>query len=506
METDDEEDLDDDINNDNEDIDDEFFTDAEQKANPPIDLPEGKPKGFYIVEQYAIPVDGFDAEIRSILDATMVAGGTAAATNGTPTSGVAGNNDVVDTGDTEDDGPETTIVGHGVTRDDLIRLNIDSGKNVTLPIALMLLDPVEYPSFSRARKACRKGYILIHEGPLEKENVFDSDKCVRGRVRNRILPEDVIGKQVRMGGGFYPSESYQKPPFDLPVVYEDDHFAIVNKPPGVVVYSHRKGGHGTMTVRAALPFVLQPPKRGTHAILRRPMACHRLDRPTAGLLLIAKTKPAMVDVTRQFVSRNVKKTYMAIVNGIPDEPVETRLSTQEADGLGVDVLDYLDGDDSVSWQIIDYTLEEKSAVTVWRPLQYVKSLKARDGVLTLVELKPKTGRYHQLRRHMAWVRDCPLVGDSTYDGGGDAMQLRERGLFLCSNKVCLDHPYYNTKVGREEWDTLPDAEKWAGGKIRLSDDGSTVEMHVSMDLPDKFDSFLSREGARETKFNSIEKE
>jgi len=506
--------IDEDINeNDSEDIDDEFFTDAEQKANPPIDLPEGKPKGFYIVEQYSIPVDGFDAEIQSILDgsslSTPIAGGTSATTTtGTLTSGVAANNDLVDTGDTDEDedGPKTTIASHGVTRDDLIRLNIDSGKNVTLPIALMLLDPVEYPSFSRARKACRKGYILIHEGPLAKENVFDSDKCVRGRVRNRILPEDVIGKQVRMGGGFYPSESYQKPPFDLPVVYEDDHFAIVNKPPGVVVYSHRKGGHGTMTVRAALPFVLQPPKRGTHAILRRPMACHRLDRPTAGLLLIAKTKPAMVDVTRQFVSRNVKKTYMAIVNGIPDEPVETRLSTQEADGLGVDVLDYLDGDDSVSWQIIDYTLEEKSAVTIWRPIQYVKSLKARDGVLTLVELKPKTGRYHQLRRHMAWVRDCPLVGDSTYDGGGDAMQLRERGLFLCSNKVCLDHPYYNTKVGRNEWDALPDAEKWAGGKIRLSDDGSTVEMHVSMELPDKFDSFLSREGARETKFNSIEKE
>jgi len=377
-----------------DDIDDVFFTDAEQQADPPIDLPKGKPDGFYVIERFPIPDDGFQEQIRTILDTETTDG--------------------VGVGTDEEDGTErydgdgdsrghTTISRGGITREDLVRLNIVNGNNVTLPIALMLLDPVNYPSFSKARKACRKGYILIHEGPLEDENVFDSEKCVRGRVRNRVLPKDVIAKQVRMGGGFYPGESYAKPPFNLPVVYEDDHFAIVNKPAGIVVYSHRKGGHGTMTIRHALPFVLQPPRRGTLSILRRPMACHRLDRPTTGLLLIAKTKPAMVDVTRQFVERNIKKTYTAIINGIPDEPEVTRLTTAEAAEMGVDVLDYMRGEEDdgfVSWQVIDHTLDEKSAVTVWRPLQYVKSLKANDGVLTLVELKPKTGRYHQLRRHM----------------------------------------------------------------------------------------------------------
>ena len=58
----------------------------------------------------------------------------------------------------------------------------------------------------------------------------------------------------------------------------------VNKPAGVVVYSHRKGGHGRMTVRAALPYVLKPPKKGTIAIMRRPNAVHRLDKPTSGLV------------------------------------------------------------------------------------------------------------------------------------------------------------------------------------------------------------------------------
>jgi hypothetical protein len=132
-----------------------------------------------------------------------------------------------------------------------------------------------------------------------------------------------------MGGGFYPEMRYEKPPFELPVVYEDDHFAIgtsfliiytnrcvssvwdefnsfvthycfilcclfvsliqsgtskVNKPAGIVVYSHRGGGHGSMTVRAQLPFVLRPPAVGTRSVIRRPQTCHRLDKPTSGLV------------------------------------------------------------------------------------------------------------------------------------------------------------------------------------------------------------------------------
>ena len=166
--------------------------------------------------------------------------------------------------------------------------------NVTLPVALMLLDPDEYPSFSRARKACRKGNILIHRGPLlplrqpgdnhpddNNATLFDATRCHKGRVGDRVFPGDVIGKQVRMGSGYFPVLGYQKPPFELPVVYEDDHMALVNKPAGVVVYSQKQGGHGVMTVRAALPFVLTPPQRGTYSVMRRPASVHRLDKPTS---------------------------------------------------------------------------------------------------------------------------------------------------------------------------------------------------------------------------------
>jgi hypothetical protein len=223
-------------------------------------LPEGVPKGFFVIQQYALPED-------------------------TP----------IDWSSLD------------LKEGDADRLDL-TPQNVSLPIALMILDPVMYRSVSRARKSCRKGSILIHRGPLsidEKTGLetFDAAKCIRGRVGDRVFPGDVIGMQVRMGGGKYLGVNNKKPPFDLPVVYEDDHFALVNKPAGVVVYSHKNGGHGIMTVRAALPFALTPPKLGTYSIIRRPVSVHRLDKPTSGILCIAKTKPAMVDLSRQFRER-----------------------------------------------------------------------------------------------------------------------------------------------------------------------------------------------------------
>jgi len=345
----------------------------------------------------------------------------------------------------------------------------------------------------------RAGRIVVNRGPLivdpeTGKEEFDQETCFKGRVIDRVYPGDVIGIQCRKHCGFYPGFDTRKPPFELPVLYEDSHFAIVNKPAGIVCYSQRDDNHGVMTVRHALPFALKPPKRGTSDIYLRPMGAHRLDKPTSGLLVIAKTKPAMVDISKQFAERRVKKTYTAILNGIPSEPMESSITGEEAKKLGVDV-DELRDDES-NWQLIDHALDEKSAVTVWKPLEYSNSLKAKDDTLTVVEMKPKTGRYHQLRRHMSWVRECPLVGDTTYDGGGDAMNLRGRGLFLCSNKVVLDHPHYNTEAGRAEWEALPDAQKWAIGMIRLSEDGTTLEVHANIDLPDKFRTFLATERRR----------
>lgn len=417
-----------------------------------IPYPKGTPEGFYIIKEYTVPSAGFSSLGDDVSNAM------------------------------------------GITREEISRLDICS-TNLTLPVALMLLDSEEYPSLSRARKACRKGYITIRNTRQHSQTETD-DMLIRGRVGDRVFPGDIIGRQVRMHGGFYPSQVISKPPFDLPVIYQDDHFAIVNKPAGVVVYTSRNQGNGIMSIRSALPFVLMPPKRGVLSIIRRPASVHRLDKPTSGLLLVAKTKPAMVHLTRQFVERKIKKSYSAIINGIPDEPLETRLSSREAFEMGADV----DPTSDVHWQVIDYTLEEKSATTLWRPVKYASSLVANDGTLTQVEMKLLTGRYHQLRRHFAWTKDCPLVGDKVYDGGGDAMKLRGRGLFLCSHRVVLDHPYYNTPEGREEWDATVDEEKkYAGGMIHLDETSNLVKVSCEIELPKKFSSLMKWEEERANK-------
>lgn len=226
--------------------------------NDSIEYPKGMPEGFYIIKHHNIPD-------RQTVD-TMLQRAT------------EDNNNLDDKIDHDEEGSNSSGKS-GVTKEALTRLGILNGSNMTLPIALMLIDPVGYPSFSKARKACRKGYIIIHRGPLDKpddndkteiKNEFNLTKCIRGRVGDRIYPNDVIGIQVRMHGGFYPGLESNKPPFELPVVYEDDHFAIVNKPAGIVVYSQKNQGYGMMTVRSALPFFLKPPKRGTLAIIRRP--------------------------------------------------------------------------------------------------------------------------------------------------------------------------------------------------------------------------------------------
>jgi len=362
--------------------------------------------------------------------------------------------------------------------------------DVTLPAALMLLDPEKYPTQSRARKAIRQKAICICRNSDSK---FDE----LGKVIARVYPGDILGYQQRGGTDYYAVQGtpYRLPSFDVPVVYEDDHMAIVNKPAGIVSYraeggrggGARGGGHGRDTLLSALPSVLTPsniPISDENYPMKRPQPVHRLDRPTSGLLVVAKTKAAVVHLSQQFEFRKAQKTYMAILNGSPQQPSSTSDSEATKDG----------------WNLIDYDLDDRSAITQWKILQTVKSLHGNNGVLTLVEMKPKTGRYHQLRRHMAWVCKAPIVGDATYDA--DSLRLRKRGLFLCSNEITIEHPYYNTPSGREEWSQMNKESLRLDEGCNLEEDKETgnVTVRVRIDLPEKFASFLSHEDARANKF------
>ncbi|GKZ01188.1 hypothetical protein MPSEU_001070200 [Mayamaea pseudoterrestris] len=400
--------------------------------------------------------------------------------------------------------------------DDIQKKNL-TPNNMSVPTALMMLDPELYPSQSKARKVCRKGFIaVLRRDQYDGDDASSFINATKALVGDRVYAGDAIARQVRVAPGFYTQTHHAQSNPLLSVVYEDDHFAIVYKPAGYTVFKNYKSK--CPSVQAVLPWSLIPPKLGTLEAMRRPLAVHRLDKPTSGLLIATKTRPAMVDLSRQFHDRVIQKTYMAVVNGLVPPPLDewteslAKISAEDAfHEVGVDV----DPSDQIHpWYKIEHSLQDqqtrvyKNATTIFRVIKQVQSLHARDGCLSLVELKPKTGRYHQLRRHIAWVCERTLVGDSTYDGNApEAMKFRGQGLFLTSTRVKLEHPFYNTEIGRIVWNTLGDKcasctrNDTVGQHEVYEDESGRIIVAAEVELPVKFNRLLERANDRFFKFS-----
>lgn len=192
-----------------------------------------------------------------------------------------------------------------------------------------------------------------------------------------------------------------KSKFDLemPVVFEDDHLIIVDKPGGIAV-----NGNRNKTVENA---VINLAKKSQESdALPAPTAVHRLDVPTKGLVMLAKTKTALIRLNRAFQKGEVNKVYFAIVHG--ETPEQGSIDTP------------IDGKDCRT----EFTR--------------IKTAKSRgNGSLSLVKLKPITGRTHQLRIHMESIGHL-VLGDKQY--AGRRRTLLKKGLFLCACNLRFEHP------------------------------------------------------------------
>lgn len=183
-------------------------------------------------------------------------------------------------------------------------------------------------------------------------------------------------------------------PQDIPIdiLHEDDHLLILNKPPHIIV--HPTHGHYVNTLANAVAYYWQNEGK-QHRF--RPV--HRLDQETSGVLAIAKNPYAHQQLSIQFQERLVKKSYVAIVHGAPhpkegwiDGPIDRR-----APGDHVRIV----------------RSDGASAVTAYRVVDAI-------GPFSRVEVKPETGRTHQIRVHMRHI-GCPIVGDKLY--GFDCVEL-----------------------------------------------------------------------------------
>jgi 23S rRNA pseudouridine1911/1915/1917 synthase len=230
-------------------------------------------------------------------------------------------------------------------------------ESLSAAVALTTCFPDLFPSMSSARKRIRRGEVLSQA----REELATTSSLSGG---------DLVLLQERAAPGLYP-HAKSKLASEISVLFEDEFMAAVVKPPGVLVHKgSRKGSTHGNTIVSALAHVLAPTAQ-TDA-LERPVALHRLDQGTGGVLLAAKTRSAAQELSRQFEERTVTKEYETIVCGL-------------LQGKGR----------------IEHPLGGKRAVTEWDAVESAKSLKY--GHVTLVRAVPETGRTHQIRRHMVSV-------------------------------------------------------------------------------------------------------
>lgn len=186
----------------------------------------------------------------------------------------------------------------------------------------------------------------------------------------------------------------------LPVIYQDDNVVVVDKPIGVL--THSKGAlNDEFTVaeyfRALTSY---------HSDTNRPGIIHRLDRDTSGVLIGARNDETASLLGRQFSDRKVKKTYYAVVDGVPKQ--------EEA------LIDLPIARHPTAPSTFRVNASGKAAQTTYKVLK-------SDGERSLVELRPRTGRTHQLRVHMAHI-GTPIHGDRVYGKEADRLYLHAASL------------------------------------------------------------------------------
>jgi 23S rRNA pseudouridine1911/1915/1917 synthase len=254
------------------------------------------------------------------------------------------------------------------------RFVVDPGQSL-LRIDKFLMARLTNASRNKIQQAATAGSILVNE-KVVKQNY-------------KVKPGDVITIVLTE-----PPSNTEIIPEDIPIdiVFEDDDIMLINKAAGMVV--HPAYANFTGTLVNALTFYLRKQSGNEDA---KPYLVHRIDKDTSGIMLVAKTETAQTKLAKEFFDHTIDRKYTAIVWGDMEEDEGTisgHIGRSKSDRKVMTI--YPDGETG------------KHAVTHWKLIR-------RLGYVTLIECTLETGRTHQIRAHMKYIKH-PLFNDASYGG------------------------------------------------------------------------------------------
>src|SRR5580692_11574003 len=263
-------------------------------------------------------------------------------------------------------------------------------------------------SFSHIQRIVRKGELRVNGKRADSKDRLEQGQSIR------IPPLKLDAPKV--AGELSEAATKTLQALKDMILYEDADVMVLNKPAGLAV----QGGSGITRNVDDMLEVMRDAKG------QKPRLVHRLDKETAGCLLIAKTRFAATALTGSFRHRSARKIYWALVAGVP-KPKQGRISTylaKEENEEDTIMRIAAHGDEGASHAVTYYAVVETSAQK-----------------LAWVSLKPVTGRTHQLRAHMAHI-DHAIVGDPKYFNK-ENWQLPgglQKRLHLLARRIVIPHP------------------------------------------------------------------